>query len=173
MARDLDHRSDPWDVGSGNNFVARLVTLRAVGGNDERLGPGARYRGAADMDLFRRILRSGVRARYEPDLVVEHEQALPADRRRRQVPYGYGMGMACALWWRQGDRDAVAIAARYIGLRLRRARRAVRTRDIGALGEEVLVLWGTVRGAARGLVVGDPLPRSGFATSGAEGGPSR
>ena len=56
----------PWDVGSGNNFVVRRTWFERIGGCDERLGPGAPLRGGLDMDLFRRLLRAGGRARYEP-----------------------------------------------------------------------------------------------------------
>jgi cellulose synthase/poly-beta-1,6-N-acetylglucosamine synthase-like glycosyltransferase len=34
-------RAYPWDVGSGNNFAVRREWLKRIGGNDERLGPGA------------------------------------------------------------------------------------------------------------------------------------
>lgn len=162
-AADLDHRSDPWALGSGNNFAIRREVMLAVRGNDERLGPGATFRGGADMDLFRRVLRSGVRGRYEPALVVHHERASVADRRRRRVPYGYGQGMACALWWRQRDARAGDILARHVAMRLRRLRRAVTALDRDAVIDEALVLWGTIRGVVRGVFVRDAGPRSGMA----------
>ena len=157
-AATLDGTSMPWDVGSGNNFVVTLDALRAVGGNDERLGPGAPLRGGADMDLFRRTLRAGVRGRYEPALVVEHEPATRAERLGRRVPYGYGMGVACALWWRQGDARAAWILRRWLAMRIRRFVRGLRGQRRLAQ-EEVLVLIGTVRGLGRGLVVRPSTPR--------------
>lgn len=156
VAATLDGSSMPWDVGSGNNFAVTLDTLRVIGGNDERLGPGARLRGGADMDLFRRALRAGVHGRYEPALVVEHEPATRAERLGRRLPYGYGMGVACALWWRQGDRAAAAILRRWLAMRSRRLVRGIRGQRLAAR-EELLVLTGTVRGLCRGLVV---RPRS-------------
>lgn len=160
-AVEVDHRTDPWRLGSGNNFAVRRELWLAVGGNDERLGPGAPLRGAADIDLFRRLLRSGARGRYEPRLVVHHEQASRADRRRRRVPYGYGMGVAAALWWRQGDRQAATIARHYLAMRVRRARAALRRRHLDDVWDEALVLSGLVRGTVRGLTLTDPAPAQG------------
>lgn len=155
---ELDHGTDPWTVGSGNNFAVRRAAFLAIGGNDERLGPGAKFRGGADMDLFRRLLRAGVRGRYDPQLTVHHERATRAGRRARRVPYGYGMGIACTLWWRQGDSEARAIAGRYLAMRLRRARRAARAADPDGVFDEILVLVGMLRGLARGFAIIDPVP---------------
>jgi len=158
VAAELDGSSMPWDVGSGNNFALRMAALRAIGGNDERLGPGAPLRGGADMDLFRRALRSGGRGRYEPELVVEHETATREERLGRRVPYGYGMGVACALWFRQGDRAALEILRRWLAMRGRRLARGVR-HDRPLAHEELLVLAGTARGLGRGLVLRPASPR--------------
>lgn len=146
----LDETTAPWDVGSGNNFGVRTDALRAVGGNDERLGPGAPERGAADMDLFRRLLRSGARGAYEPALLVEHERASRAERMARRGPYGYGMGVACALWRRQGDPAAAALTRRWLAMRGRRLLRSLRHARLTTAREEVVVLAATTRGLAHG-----------------------
>ena len=147
----LDASSPPWDVGSGNNFALRRTTALGIGGNDERLGPGAPWKGGADMDLFRRALRSGARARYAPDLVVLHERATVAERLGRRVPYGLGMGVCLSLWWRQGDRAALRLAVAWLRMRVRRLAAGVRRRDLLRVREEVLVLVGTARGLVLGL----------------------
>ena len=61
----------PWHVGTGGNFAVTRTAFLAAGGNDERLGTGAPGRGGNDLDLFYRLLRTGVTARYEPDLLVQ------------------------------------------------------------------------------------------------------
>lgn len=155
---DLDATSDPWHLGSGNNFAVRRQVIAAVGGNDERLGPGARFGGGADMDLFRRIMRTGVPCRYEPAMLVHHARATALQHRHRRVPYGYGIGIAGALWWRQGDRRAPAIVGRYVAMRLRRIRRGLRSRNLRAVRDEALILWGTAGGVLRGLTLTDPAP---------------
>lgn len=159
VAADLDRTSAPWSLGSGNNFAVRRRTVLAVGGNDERLGPGARFRGGADMDLFRRIMRTGVACRYEPAVVVRHARATAAERRRRRIPYGYGMGVACTLWWRQGDRHAARIAACYLAMRMRRAARGLLRREPDRTWDEALIVCGFARGLVRGSTLADAAPQ--------------
>lgn len=147
----LDASSAPWDVGSGNNFALRRTAALRMGGNDERLGPGAPWKGGADMDLFRRALRSGGSGRYEPRLVVLHERATAAERLGRRVPYGFGMGVCLSLWWRQGDRAALRLGVSWLRMRLRRLAVGLRRGDRLRVREEMLVLIGTARGLALGL----------------------
>lgn len=158
----LDDRSRPWDVGSGNNFAVRRTALVDIGGNDERLGSGARLRSGGDMDLFRRLLRSGAVGCYEPAVVVLHERADRAERLGRRVPYGYGMGACLSLWWRQGDRHAARLLLAWVRLRASRLREGLATRDGLRVWEEVLVLLGTVRGLARGALTSPAAPVTGW-----------
>ena len=78
----------PWDVGSGNNFALRRSAWTAIGGCDERLGPGSPGRGAVDLDLFHRILTAGGSLLYDPSCVVHHERDTPQARLARRGPYG-------------------------------------------------------------------------------------
>jgi GT2 family glycosyltransferase len=162
-SRRLDRDALPWDVGSGNCFgLRRADAVRE--GNDERLGPGAPFLGGADMDLFRRVLRSSDgHGLYTPELLVLHERADRQGRLDRRVPYGYGMGAACSLWWRQGDRTASRILLAWLRLRTTRLRDGIRQRDGLRVHEEVLVLAGTVRGLVRGHLArpADPLRTDG------------
>lgn len=154
-ARRFEGRSAPWHVGSGNNFALRKEWVQRVGGNDERLGPGSPGMGGVDMDLFYRLLRAGAVIGYEPAALVYHEQAPEADRLARRIPYGHGMGACCVLWLRQGDRYGARVLAAWAALRLRRLVGGLRRRRWRLVREEVLVLWGTVRGVLHGLSVAD------------------
>jgi GT2 family glycosyltransferase len=151
-ARGFRDRVRPWDVGSGNNFALRREWFNRIGGCNERLGPGSSGRGAVDVDLFYRLLRAGARVRYEPDLLVYHEQKTRSERLARRVPYGYGMGAACATWLRQRDWYAVRVLGAWVALRTRLLAGALRRRRWISAWEEMLVLGGTARGLARGLI---------------------
>lgn len=153
--RTFDRRDRPWDVGSGNNFALRRTWFDRVGGCDARLGPGSPGRGACDVDLFYRLMRAGARAAYDPELLVLHERATRAQRLARRVPYGFGMGAACAIWLRERDRVAWRVLANWLLLRAQRAAAAVRGRSWLGVWEETLVIVGTARGILHGLRVGE------------------
>jgi GT2 family glycosyltransferase len=145
-------RTAPWALGSGNNFAFRRQWFERIGGCDERLGPGSPGRGGVDMDLFYRLLRAGARGRYEPDLLVYHEQKPPEDRLARRGPYGFGMAAACALWLREGrDRYAVRVFGQWLMLRARQLARAILRARWRSAYEEFLILGGTAQGAVYGL----------------------
>jgi O-antigen biosynthesis protein len=146
----------PWDIGSGNNFAASRAWLKRVGGNDERLGPGALGQGAVDMDLFYRLLRAGARVRYEPESVVYHEQTTLSGRLERRGPYGYGMGACCGIWIHRGDLHAARMLVGWLLMRTRRLLAGLRRGDRLTAREEVLMLGGTLRGLAYGLRLRDP-----------------
>lgn len=56
----------------GANFVATRACFNALGGFDEALGAGAKYR-CEDIDFIARALQRGFSARYEPSLVTYHD----------------------------------------------------------------------------------------------------
>jgi GT2 family glycosyltransferase len=152
--RDFSGRTLPWDVGSGNNFAVRREWLVDVGGNDERLGPGSPGRGGVDMDLFYRLRAAGARLRYEPDSVVYHARTTRRGRLERRFPYGHGMGAACILWLRRGDRYALRVLGAWLSFRLRRLAAGTRHRQWSLVHEELLVLAGTLRGLVHGARTG-------------------
>jgi GT2 family glycosyltransferase len=141
-------KASPWQLGSGNNFAVSRDRFLAVGGCDERLGPGARGLGAMDMDLFYRLLSAGARARYEPSVIVYHERKPAYERRTRRFDYGYGMGAFCRLRLHERDRYGLRLLLDWIVLRLGLLRVGLRERDRTRLGEELLVLAATARGLA-------------------------
>lgn len=83
-------------LGHGANLAVRREALQAVGGYDERLGPGAPWPAAEDLDLIDRLVLGGYRGRYEPAALAYHVQW----RRRRELPgleWRYGLGQGARL----------------------------------------------------------------------------
>lgn len=152
--RDLGSGALPWDVGSGNNFALRSEWFERVGGCDTRLGPGSPAKGGVDMDLFYRLLRAGAQLRYEPDAVVFHERKSRRDRLERRVGYGHGMGAACGLWFRAGDRDSGRVLRAWLRLRGGLLLGGLRERGAEAVLEEAIVVGSTAVGLVHGLRVG-------------------
>ena len=150
VRREFTGRALPWEVGSGNNFALRRTAFDRIGGCDERLGPGAPAHGGVDMDLFHRLLRAGSRFLYEPDAIVYHERQTRSERRERRPMYGHGMGAAIALWRRSGDASAGTILREWTRLRARQIRIAMGHGDWRDIGDELVMLWSTVRGLAHG-----------------------
>lgn len=156
---DFHGKDLPWTVGSGNNFGVRRAWFETIGGCDERLGPGSPALGGVDMDLFYRLLRAGVEARYEPTLVVYHEQKPRTGRKERRTSYGVGMGAACALWLREGgDRYALRVLSAWLQMRLRRLLSGLRHGQATAVREEFMILSGTFRGMAHGFRIAGKRP---------------
>ena len=150
--REFNGPAPPWDLGSGNNFAFRREWFQRIGGCDIRLGPGSPGLGGVDMDLFYRMLRAGARGRYEPELLVYHEQKQLQGRRARRGAYGFGMAAACVLWFREdGDRQAIGVFGHWLRLRARMLASAVRHGRWGGAYDELLVLGGTIRGVVHGL----------------------
>lgn len=109
-ARWLDGEASE-EAGHSANVAVRREALEAIGGFDERLGAGAEFRAAEDLDLFDRLARARYRGRYEPSAAATHEQW--RDRRaifRLEYAYGYGMGARVAKLWRT-DRPRARHAA--------------------------------------------------------------
>jgi len=150
VRREFSGHALPWEVGSGNNFALRRSALERIGGCDERLGPGSPAQGGVDMDLFHRLLRTGGRILYEPDAIVYHERQTRAERTARRPMYGRGMGVAIALWRRDGDRTSAVVLRAWVRLRLRQMRMAIARRDWRDVSDEVTMLASTVRGLAQG-----------------------
>jgi GT2 family glycosyltransferase len=157
---DFHGKDLPWTVGSGNNFGVRRAWFETIGGCDERLGPGSPALGGVDMDLFYRLLRAGVKARYEPALVVYHEQKPRTARKDRRTSYGVGMGAACALWLREGDRYALKVLSAWLRMRSRRLVSGLRRGHATAVREELMILGGTFRGLAHGFRIARRRPRT-------------
>ncbi len=90
--RKEDGFTPPWLMGAGNNICVRKDVLERIGLFDERLGPGTRYRGAEDIDIFHRIIDTGYSLVYTPKAIVRHEPLDTYDEVRSMM-YGYRVGI--------------------------------------------------------------------------------
>ncbi|MDA8186399.1 MAG: glycosyltransferase [Actinomycetota bacterium] len=108
----LLHRGMATGFGHGANMAVLRFALDAVGGFDERLGPGARWRAAEDLDLLDRLLAAGFTGRYEPAAHAWHVQW----RSQHEIlllewSYGVGQGARVATLRRRDPGRARRVAS--------------------------------------------------------------
>jgi glycosyltransferase involved in cell wall biosynthesis len=144
------HPPLPWHIGTGGNFAVTREAFVTVGGNDERLGTGGPGRGGNDLDLFHRLVASGVTARYEPELLVHHERSTASEYQSRRGTYGFGVGAMIGIWLRRGELNGLVVLVGWVRLRLRTA---IRRRADGGARNEARVLAGTAAGLVHGLLL--------------------
>lgn len=105
------------NVGASANLAVRRAGLEAVGGFDEQLGAGGRFRAAEDLDLFDRLLALG-QGWHVAEAIGFHD---PWRNRsallRLELAYGTGYGVRLAKVLRVDGRRARALA-RYEAHRL-------------------------------------------------------
>lgn len=102
VARPRRHRAGamPWHVGHGSNMAVRRDVLLALGGWDERIGPGTPLPAGEDADLIVRLLENGGVARSGVGSAVEHLPWRTADAERdtaRAYELGAGVWIGKAL----------------------------------------------------------------------------
>ena len=142
-------------LGATANLAVRADALRAVGGFDERLGPGTWARAAEDVDLLDRLFAAGWTGWFEPAAAAVHDQWRSRPELVR-LQWGYGVGQGARLWLllRSGARQrAVAVVhdAVWVGS-VRDGVRALREGyQLGALVCAVRLV-GTVLGFVRAVV---------------------
>ncbi len=90
-------------LGASANLLVRRDVLLAVGGFDERLGPGTSVPAAEDVDLLDRVLHAGFTGWFEPTAEAWHDQ-WRTRRERLALDWGYGIGQGVRLR-REQQRD--------------------------------------------------------------------
>jgi glycosyltransferase involved in cell wall biosynthesis len=165
-SRTLDLETRTGDLGHSANLAVRRRVLDEVGGFDELLGAGGRFRAAEDLDLMDRILLMGMTGRYEPRALAWHEQwRSKPELVRLDWAYGTGMGVRITKLARTDRRRArreLFDAMWSFGLRTvpHDAIRLYRFLTLTALAR----VAGTLAGIARGVTVrvdgGHLAPRS-------------
>jgi glycosyltransferase involved in cell wall biosynthesis len=110
--------------GAGANMFARRELFSRIGGFDEAIGPGARFRSCEEFDLYYRALRSNVKVLRDPDNGVLHwGMRVYADGSAQRLlrGYFYGEGAVLAKHVRLGDLAAMWVSIRIFGDHVRMA----------------------------------------------------
>jgi glycosyltransferase involved in cell wall biosynthesis len=116
-------------LGVGANMAFRRSVLRALGPFDTALDVGTPSRGGGDLEMFHRVLASGMTARYEPSALVWHEHRREMAALRRQLRdngRAFGVYLLTLAARRTVPRGAVAWHAAAVWLRWMAARVAWR-----------------------------------------------
>ena len=146
--------------GHGANMAWRREVLVGIGGFDEALGAGGPFRSAEDTDAFWRALRAGWAGRYDPALVVTHQQWRGhGGYLATRFGYGYGAGGLAAKQVRLGDltwRAAAGTAIWEQGARQawRDLRNGYETGAAGGLAQAAGAIVGVARGVRHPLLDG-------------------
>lgn len=99
-------------TGVSANCAFDRSVLSTAGGFDERLGPGTWFAAAEDQELLARLVRSGARIRYAPEVLAHHDQwRTRRDLLRLDWGYGKGAGARVVMTGRADPRQARALAA--------------------------------------------------------------
>ena len=92
--------------GAGANCFARRALFDVIAGWDEMIGPGSRFAGCEEFDLYYRTATGGLSIAYVPSVEVVHWGARPyADHSAEALldSYAYGEGGVVAKHVRLGD----------------------------------------------------------------------
>jgi GT2 family glycosyltransferase len=146
----------PWDVGSGANVATTRQCFINVGGCNERLGAGSPGMAAEDVDLIYRLLRAGLRIRYEPDALMYHERQSRHQRITSRYTYGFGIGAFCAMWLRRGDRYPRRVLWNWLKDQMLALTHAGVRCQWFDMYQRWLSLRGTLRGVIYGVRFGEP-----------------
>lgn len=138
-------------LGMGANMIIQRDVVLSVGGFDEQIGPGSRFRSGDDWDFAYRALRAGQLIVQDPSFRVTHFGARSfADRQAARLLRNnyYGLGAGLIKHCRCGDRGAPWLLAKVVArLVANIASGALRLRRGIGLGS----LLGLMAGAAAGL----------------------
>ncbi len=137
--------------GAGANMAARRSVFEAIGGYDERLGPGSRFHACEEFDVYYRALTTGHAVAFAPELTATHwGERSYADGTGQMLKrrYAYGEGAVIGKHLRMGDARMAVIAARITAEELRVVARSLRHRHLTGLGQ-LSYEW---RGLARAVI---------------------
>jgi GT2 family glycosyltransferase len=154
------------NLGHAASLGMRRDVLDRVGGFDEALGVGGRFKSAPETDLFDRCFAAGMTGRYEPSALAFHAQWRgPRRLLLLEARYGYGNGARLAKLVRT-DRARARLVRRdaILGWGLNEVGREVRARHgYPALGG-VIRMVATFVGFCRARVV--PVENGHFRVTG-------
>jgi glycosyltransferase involved in cell wall biosynthesis len=148
-------RASRGDLGHGANLLVRAAALEAIGGWDEALGAGARFKSAPEADLYDRLFAAGYVGRYEPAARAQHEQWRSSrELVRLDWRYGFGNGARLAKLVRTDRARARLVGGEAVwGWGVGRLGAPLRDRNKTEVARIAARLTGTTVGFTRGLFV--------------------
>ncbi len=163
---ELFDRTSRGMVGHSASLAVRRSALEAIGGFDVWFGPGARFRGADDGDLFDRLFERGYLCAYEPDALGWHDQwREKAGLVRLNFHSGIGAGGRMAKLLRTDMRRLPVVTREYLKWCVLDAWHGMRDRNKLIFATSVVRSVGMVGGFAMGMAMkvddGHYLPRTG------------
>jgi O-antigen biosynthesis protein len=136
------------DILYTGNMAIHRDTFAAIGGFDERLGPGTPFPAAEDNDFGFRLLEAGHRICYVPTAIVYHRDwRSPRDLLALRGQYGRGQGAFYAKYLSLRDPHMLGRLLKDVALGLR-ALPLTALRDPGAASGEARYVAGMLSGAA-------------------------
>lgn len=158
-------------TGHSASMAARRSALEAVGGFDVWMGPGSRFRGADDGDLFDRLFLEGYLCAYEPSALAWHDQwREKAGLVRLNFHSGVGAGGRLAKLLRTDFRRLIVVAREYWKWCVRDAWNGIRHRNKIMLATAVVRSGGIVAGFTVGMTM--PIRHGHYQDRGAQTEPS-
>jgi glycosyltransferase involved in cell wall biosynthesis len=130
----------PLRGGPGGDMAARRTLFDAIGGFDELIGPGSRFKACEEFDVYYRALIGGASVAFAPDLAVLHWGGRSyADGSARALlrDYAYGLGGVMGKHLRLGDRHMLPVLARVISEDVIMLIDSVRHRRLSGFGQLV------------------------------------
>jgi GT2 family glycosyltransferase len=143
------------NLGHSANLGIRRSVLQQVGGFDEALGVGGRFKSSPETDLFDRCFTDGMTGRYEPTALAWHDQWRgPRRLLLLEARYGFGNGARLAKLVRT-DRPRARLVGRdaLLGWGLREIGRELRLRHGYPAAGALVRLLATGFGFARARMV--------------------
>ena len=153
-------------VGHSASLAVRRPALEAIGGFDVWFGPGARFRGADDGDLFDRLFERGYVCAYEPSALGWHDQwREKSGLIRLNFHSGIGAGGRLAKLLRTDIRRLPVVAREYWKWCVLDAWRGMRHRNKLIFATSLVRSTGILAGFSMGLAMkvdlGHYRPRTG------------
>jgi GT2 family glycosyltransferase len=134
-------------LGTGCSTAFRVDALRRIGGFDEQLGSGARFRSAEDTDVLYRLLRDGWSVVSTDELqVVHHDSLSRSDELRRHHAYGIGAGAQTAKHLGKGDWAAGRAGLQELAAHFVTAARAILKGRLRVVWLQIAFTSGLLRG---------------------------
>lgn len=139
-------------TGHSASMAARRPALEAVGGFDVWMGPGSRFRGADDGDLFDRLFLQDFLCAYEPSALAWHDQwREKSGLVRLNVHSGIGAGGRLAKLLRTDLRRTIVVGREYLRWCAKDTWDGLRHRNKTILASAVVRSFAIVAGLAMGL----------------------